>query len=232
MNRENETEQKKGCGSNIIGLLIFFLIAGSQFIQPVLNSLGQVLGPQTAQQLGSSLSSLLPFIIVGLVVLSVIIPLLTAIARGVGQLGQGNNPPPPRPVNLPSPTTSLPGQSRLPPSRLPSSWPTQSGTTLPSSSYPSSSIPRRSTGYSSPSTRSTTSASSIYTGGGSLPRPILTGTSMDMERMRVSMGGQQPYKTPGFEPVVDGKVVTFGILGLLLLAGGIAFGNWLLSVLP
>lgn len=241
---ETEQEEKKGCGSNLLGLLIFFLIAGSQFVQPALNMLSHVLGQQTSQQLGSSLSSVLPIIIIGLVVLSVIVPILSGVIRVIGRLTQGNDTPAPHPYGRrPSSATSLPAPSRLPASRT-----GQGGSSFPATSARSSPygapFPLAPTPGSTPSSQATQSSSSpitstwgtytstMYTGKReTVSRPIGSG-DLDLEQMRTRMGIPQMYQTPGFEPLVDGKVLTFGLLGAMVIGGSLVFGNWLVSVLP
>jgi hypothetical protein len=55
--------------------------------------------------------------------------------------------------------------------------------------------------------------------------------SVNMEQVSRSATPSR-YQTPGFEPVVNGKVLVFGILGALFAIGAMAFGNWLAGILP
>jgi hypothetical protein len=43
---------------------------------------------------------------------------------------------------------------------------------------------------------------------------------IDMERLS-ARGTPQRYTTPGFEPIVDGKVLAYGFVGLVLLGGAL-----------
>jgi hypothetical protein len=45
--------------------------------------------------------------------------------------------------------------------------------------------------------------------------------SIDMERVS-ARATRQRYTTPGFEPIIDGKVLAYGIVAVVLLVGGLA----------
>jgi hypothetical protein len=54
-----------------------------------------------------------------------------------------------------------------------------------------------------------------------------------MDKIRSGKLNHAPnYKTPGFEPIVDGKVLAFGLAALVLVVGVLVLTGWLATVLP
>jgi hypothetical protein len=151
------------------------IIFGSQIVGPFSQLIAQlsnnaiIINPRT----------LLPLLILGLVVLSVISSVVRALFNA------------PRRNDTYAPTT-------IAPPSLPSS-PQRPGT-------PSASTRREPVWPSTPS----------------LP------SGMERSRLGGDMGSQQLPQAPKFEPIVDPKILSFGILGLLVL-GGFLFVVFLLS---
>jgi hypothetical protein len=200
---ENEEDTKRG-GFNWIGLLLFLVVVGAQFAQPLLNTLSQFfMGQATAAQLGSSLSSFLPLLIGGLVVLFAVVPLLMSILRGLGSLTSTNDIP--ARIQMSSDGPGLPPSMRH-----------MGGSSLNYSGMES---------YQQGDFTHTLQKSNART----QPRPY----GMDLDKLAAEgMRTKQEYQAPGFEPIVSGKVVLFGILAAVLLLVGLSFGNWLSALLP
>jgi hypothetical protein len=201
---KQKKKQKEG-GSNSIGFLIFALVVGSQFVIPLLQQFSQASGINTFQQLINSLSSFLPMIIVGLVVLSLVLPIIIGVFRTLGGLTEGDAPL--SSGGMPSTMNDLTRQAdqiaARASARIGSSGLPESMQTLTQMSGP---------------------------GGSSLPRP----TGISDQRLHAAKGyqGRETYQTPGVEPIISGKVLAYGILGALLFVGGGALAFWLPSVLP
>lgn len=199
-----DEEENKKSGFNWIGLVLFLLVVGSQFIRPLFNTVSQFfVGQATAAQLGSSLSAFLPLLIGGLVVLFAVVPAVMSILRGLGGLTSTND--------IPARTQMTPSGSGLPPSlqHMGSGSLNYSGM----ESYQSGDFTR------------TLHKSNERTS----PRPY----GMDLDKLAAEgMRTKQDYQVPGFEPIVSGKIILFGILAVVLLFVGLSFGNWLSSLLP
>jgi hypothetical protein len=74
-----------------------------------------------------------------------------------------------------------------------------------------------------------------------LPRPSLSSLSSPLARPRGhgmdkirsgQLDRQENYKTPGFEPIIDGTVLALGVVAVLVIIGGLALIGWLGVVLP
>lgn len=197
------TGKKKDTGkglSNWIGIIVFLLVIGSQFVQPLLHILSQVLGHAAAAQIGISLSSLLPMLIVGLVILSIVVSVLSGLVRALRRLGESSD----------SPTGGgLAGMSSL---EMPA-W-TEQPVRMPSAPAQKTPPP----GY---------SPSASYQ-----PPALPRGINISTRSLTSQPAPARPYQKPDFDPLVSGKVILFGIVGIVVLAGGLAVGAWLNSVLP
>lgn len=199
-----DEEDTKKSGFNWIGLVLFLIVVGAQFIRPLFNTVSQFfVGQATAAQLGSSLSSFLPLLIAGLVVLFAVVPAFMAILRGLGSLSSSNDLPARTQM-----TTSGPG---LPPSMQ----------HMGSGSLNYSGMESHQSGDFTRTLQKSNARTS--------PRPY----GMDLDKLAAEgMRTKEEYRAPGFEPVVSGKVVLFGILAVVLLFVGLSFGSWLSALLP
>jgi hypothetical protein len=201
----NRSQKKESEGLNWLGPLIFLLVIGSQFVVPLLQNLSQFIGQNTAQQLSGSISNLLPFIIAGLVILAIVVPIIRGIFSAIGSIGESSSMPQtgglsPTPQSNYSRYADLPAAPALPGSKreLPAAF-----DTLPRPSLSSLSSP--------------------------LARPRGHG----MDKIRSGQLNRSPnYKTPGFEPIIDGKVLAFGLAALVLIGGALLLTGWLATVLP
>jgi hypothetical protein len=229
---DNETEGRSGCSSNWFGIIIFLIILGYQFVGPLLANLN--VQSNTGQRILTLISNNLPVFIVGLVLLSIIIPAITAMLRGINRMTQGGD------VAARTGEMQLPSsmqQTRQSPFQGQSSSPTYRDTSsiykATSSTYDellsqatgSGSKRALPTGY-----RSHTPGSHTY---GSTHTRMDTRTSVPRQAPSsiYSYHAQQP-KTPGFDPIVDPWLV---VVGILLIGGGIAVLaglGWLVTVLP
>ncbi len=206
-----EEEEQSGQNSlaNTLGLIIFLLAIGSQFIQPLFGWLGQFIGAGTANRLGSTIPNLFPLLIIGLVLLTVVISVVSSIAAGVGRMRRDSD----------TPTPSLP----------PSPYPSTSG------SYPSAANrgTTRSTTQQSyqPGVPTAPNMDTIFPHGQSkssssaynLPRAPLPSNPRLHQQSSMLKNGQ--VRTPDFEPILDATVLTYGILAILIsgaLIGGVA----------
>ncbi|NJL32737.1 MAG: hypothetical protein HC893_01375 [Chloroflexaceae bacterium] len=106
---ESRDNRNKNNISNWLGILFFVIFLGAQFIQPLFNMLAQFIGQATAQRLGASLAPLLPIVVIGLVVISILVSVMSAIGRGVTRMRDS--------VELPGP--DLPRQMEIPPLTAP-----------------------------------------------------------------------------------------------------------------
>lgn len=218
----NNQNRRKNGGGNWIGILIFLLIVGSQFFPSIIQNITQIFGQSAGMQIGTSLTALLPYIIAGVVILSIVWSVLSNITRSTGSG-----------TSMPRTTLERPGS--LSSSPYERSRPLSSSTTghvnLPTTSWKSGGQgspfpPGVHLGQSRPE-----AATAAYS---QLPRGINMEIprSINMERLSASIRHGNPYKTPGFEPMVDPKLIVFGVLGLMLIVGGLMFGVWISSVLP
>jgi uncharacterized membrane protein YphA (DoxX/SURF4 family) len=206
----NQRTKKKNGGGNWIGILIFLLVIGSQFIPQLLNNLSGILGPATTQQLGAVLPSLVPFLIIGLIILSIVVPVIMAIGRGLGRLSESGSDMSYTATNTPTTTYTASSSASSGMPKLPTS--PFGAPNLPTSQGP---FPR---GVHLGQSRFENANSSLS----QLPRGVNMEIprGIDMERLS-ARGTPQRYTTPGFEPIVDGKVLAYGFVGLVLLGGAL-----------
>jgi hypothetical protein len=219
--QRNQRNKKKSNGGNWIGILIFLLVVGSQFLPQVLNNLSNVLGPATAQQLSAMLPSLVPIIILGLIILSIVVPLISAVGRGLGRLSENGSDTSYTATTMTSSTTYAASSSQG--SGLPN---------LPSSPFGPPNLPTSQ----GPFPRGVhlgqsrwDSASGSYS---QLPRGINMEIprGIDMERVSARATRQQ-YSTPGFEPIIDGKVLGYGIVAAVVIVGVLVLGAVLFGLI-
>jgi hypothetical protein len=209
-------EQKRKSGINWAGILVFLLIAGSQFMPGLINGIQNMFGQSaTVQQILSSLPSL-PMLIAGIIVLAIVGSVISSFLGSLGAVKSGADS-----QNSTYLSTSSMPSSPIDKTNLPTSWGSIDYTKSSSSPFPRGvhlghaqperSLERR---YQPPQ-------------GVNLQAP----RSVDMEQISRSATPSR-YQTPGFEPLVNGKVLVFGILGALLAIGALIFGNWLAGILP
>jgi uncharacterized membrane protein YphA (DoxX/SURF4 family) len=203
--QRDQRAKKKNGGGNWIGILIFLLVIGSQFIPQLLNNLSGILGPATTQQLSAVLPSLVPFFIIGLIILSIVVPVIMAVGRGLGRLSESGSDTSYTATGYTASSSQGSGMPQLPSS--PFGVPN-----LPTSQGP---FPR---GVHLGQSRFENANSSLS----QLPRGVNMEIprGIDMERLS-ARGTPQRYTTPGFEPIVDGKVLAYGFVGLVLLGGAL-----------
>ncbi len=234
--KDEEEQEQRGGLANALGLIIFLLAIGSQFLQPVLAWLGQFIGMGAANRIGGTLPSLLPIIIVGLVLLSIVWSVGSAVARGIGGMRRNSE--------LESPTASLP---QTKPYTTPSTLRTSDSYSIPKGDAP---MPFPSQGkaavppvYTAPDANEPSYAlktedsfprdermESLPPRANQLPPPPLPGKLEVNTPSRMFKNGQ--ITTPSFEPIIDGTVLTYGILAsvlVLALLGGLAV---LIRMLP
>ncbi|NJN65549.1 MAG: hypothetical protein HC884_01970 [Chloroflexaceae bacterium] len=236
---ENQPKSQRK-GTNWIGLVIFLLVfVGPQIIPPISRFVSQRTGGTI--QIGTGI---LPFIIIGLVVLTV----LGTIGRAITKMSQGSGPSAPSiatPTNLAS--------SLAPPSSTSSAIARAAAPWSPSSSASGSGAPDPSSlGLGSSSFSSLLAAQK--TGPSGLTRPGQGGRWDDTQGdddfeddsgleegiRRFSQGSsvfapsgaafsRSSYLpgAPRFEPLVSGKVVGWGLLGAILIGSGLALGSWI-----
>lgn len=230
---ETEEEQQDEGGFNWVGIVIFLLVVGSQFLQPLLNYLGQFIGQGAAQRVGGTLTNWLPMLVVGFIGLTIVIAVVRAIAGGVSRIQQSTE-------GAASPS-NLPEQMRMPSSTFPD-W--ASGGSHTTSSGPRSTT----TSYIErlermqhnqgempanigPATVSNSdiaqlprgmrpAASDLYT----MPRDMRPSSQEVPDVLRKvhapsSFMRNGRLQTPGFEPIIDGTILTLGILAILVLVG-------------
>jgi hypothetical protein len=208
--QRDERGKKKNGGGNWIGILIFLLVIGSQFIPQILNNLSGILGQATTQQLGAVLPSLVPVIIIGLIILSIVVPVVLAVGRGLGRLSEGSSDMSYTASGSQTTyTTSSSQGSGMP--QLPAS--PFGPPNLPTSQGP---VPR---GVNLGGSRFETANSSLS----QLPRGVNMEIPRGIDMERVSARAtRQRYTTPGFEPIIDGKVLAYGFVAVVLVVGGLA----------
>jgi hypothetical protein len=201
--QRDQRAKKKNGGGNWIGILIFLLVIGSQFIPQLLNNLSGILGPATTQQLSAVLPSLVPFFIIGLIILSIVVPVIMAVGRGLGRLSESGSDTSYTATGYTASSSQGSGMPQLPSS--PFGVPN-----LPTSQGP---FPR---GVHLGQSRFENANSSLS----QLPRGVNMEIprGIDMERLS-ARGTPQRYTTPGFEPIIDGKVLTYSIVGMLMFGG-------------
>jgi hypothetical protein len=215
----DQRNNRKKSGGNWIGIIIFLIIFGSQFIPQILNSVQQVIGQGTAQQLAGSISSLAPILITGAIVLLALWSVVSGITRGMGSLNTPSRMPTSTGGNSAYidasniDTTTLP-LSPFPQSKVPTSWNTSSP--FPPGVHLGDTNLDRALTYSSQIPRGVNME---------IPR------SVNMEQISRSATPSR-YHTPGFEPLVNGAVLMYGILVVLLVGGGLMFLGWMNGLLP
>jgi hypothetical protein len=199
---ENQSPQKKKKGINW-GFLIFLLIVfGPQLFAWISRTLSQVSGGSFNP--GSS-TNIIPVIIIGLVLLSVIV----GVVRAIGETTRSSS-------GQSWPTSSASTTSTISSSR--------------SSVADLLEASKRAQPTSSQATRTSTSwddfadlfddddTEAFHFAEKTRSRPIRTISDMP--------------GAPRFEPVISGAAIGFGLLGALLLGGAFFLGNWLTTVLP
>jgi hypothetical protein len=219
-NNRTTNEQKRKSGINWAGILVFLLIAGSQFVPGILNSIQNMFGQSaTIQQIMRSLPSL-PMLIGGIIILAIVGSVISSFLNSLGAVKSGADS-----QNSTYLSTSSMPSSPIDRTSMPTSWGASDYNYTKSSSSP---FPR---GVHLGQTHPERSLERQYQY--QLPQGInlQTPRSLDIERVSRSATPNR-YQTPGFEPVVNGKVLVFGILGALLAIGAMLFGNWLAWLLP
>lgn len=219
--QEDEEEQGgQNSLANTLGLIIFLLAVGSQFIQPLFNWLGQFIGAGTANRLSSTLPSLFPLLIVGLVLLTVVISVVSAISSGIGRMRQNSE----MRTTTSYPQTSYPQTSYPRPSATSPSY--SSRRTISTDTYQPG-VP------SAPNMNDIFPPTSPQMRGGAydknLPRAPLPG-KIDIKAPSTMVKNGQ-VRTPNFEPILDATVLTYGVLALLIggaMLGGVAIAAGLL----
>ncbi|NJL05969.1 MAG: hypothetical protein HC911_13895 [Chloroflexaceae bacterium] len=222
--KDEEEQERQGGLANSLGLIIFLLAIGSQFLQPVLAWLGQFIGAGAANRIGSTLPSLLPIIIVGLVLLSIVWSVGSAVARGIGGLQRGSEPNSPM-TSLPqttpysTPSTSVPYS--MPKSDAPMPFPGQGKASVPpmyTTPHPNEQSYAPDMEDLFPHSKRSEGLPPSYN---HLPRAPLPGKLEASAPSRMLKNGT--ITTPSFEPIIDSTVLTYGILasfiGLALLGG-------------
>ncbi len=213
----NQPEERQNGGA-WLGILIFALVVGSQFLPGILGLLSGILGQQTSQQISSSLSGLFPYAIVALMVISIIWSIVSGVIRAVNRNSGSTPTSTPRGTTI-SPTT-LPDTTRLPPGirmEIPREV-NLAGLSLSKASEKQTTLPE---GVNFGKLNRTDAFSAMYT----LPR----GVNMDIPRSRMltQMGRQKPLtRAPGYDPIISPQVLTIMVLATIL--GAAAFGVLLL----
>ncbi len=224
---KDEEQERQGGLANALGLIIFLLAIGSQFLQPLLAWLGQFIGAGAANRIGSALPSLLPIIIVGLVLLSIVWSVGAAVARGIGSLQRSSEPD--------SPTASLPKTTPYTTASGP-----KSDEPMPIPGQGKASVPPM---YTTPHSHEQSYApdmedifphskpsEGLPPSSRHLPRAPLPGKLEASAPSRMIKNGK--ITTPSFEPIIDSTVLTYGILAsfiVLALLGGLVV---LIGMLP
>ncbi len=222
MDQSSGKKKKKGNNiGNVISILIFVAIFGSQFFSPtviqnITQGVSQFIGQTTGFQIGTSLVSWIPILIIGFIVLSIVWSVVASIGRNLSR--NSEVPSPMNTTTVSSPTSS--GQSTLsnPSVKLGSS--TYNTRTMNNAARQQQFPPGVNLGQSDPN-----AAFSSYS---RLPRGINMEIPRGVNMEQVSKAATpNRYKTPGFEPVIDGKILGYGLFGLLLISGVLGFGAWL-----
>lgn len=171
-------------GSGWISLVIFFLLIFGSRFLPPVAN-------WLSQVTGLAITS--GHLIIGLVILSIVISIATPFLRGLGNLGGG-------------------GETSLPTGSSDASSPYRpNGGTMPGS--PSQPYP----GSSSPPYPSSSSRSSPYASPTSSSLPTMTPPptrSPTATTIRPPTGEQRLPGPPRFEPIIDPRILTFGLIGL------------------
>ena len=230
--KDEEEQERQGGLANSLGLSIFLLAIGSQFLQPMLAWLGQFIGTGAANRIGSTLPSLLPIIIVGLVLLSIVWSVGAAVARGIGGMQRGSEPDSPM-ASLPktmSNATSTSVPYGMPKSDAPMPFPGQGKASVP----PMATTPHPSESSYAPDMEDifphSTPREGLPPSSKHLPRAPLPGKLEASAPSRMLKNGK--IITPSFEPIIDSTVLTYGILAsfiVLALLGGLVV---LIGMLP
>lgn len=233
-----QQKDNKQRGGGWLGILIFFLILASQFLPQIISNLSGILGQNTAQQIGFSLANLLPIFVIGLIVFSILWSIFSGITRmtrrqnDTSPIGSGSIPP--RMTTEMSSTTLSSGSL---------------GSSRSSGTPSLQSLPR---GVRMEIPQEVhlggTSLSNAYVTGNQIPRGVHLGQvntqdsfrtsyrlprdvnmeiprSTAMEKLRTT--SRTPTRAPGFEPIVDGRVLTYGIISLFIGGLVLATGIWL-----
>lgn len=208
--RPEEENSGQNSLANTLGLIIFLLAIGSQFIQPLFSWLGQFIGAGTANRLGSTIPNLLPLLIISLVLLTVVISVVSSIASRVGRMrrdGEPSLPTTPPPASYPMSSDPYPSASSRSTTRTAAQQSYQPGE--PAAPNMDEIFPQGRRKQSLPAHN--------------LPRAPLPGNTRLNQYS--SMLKNEQVRTPKFEPILDATVLTYGILALLIsgaLIGGIA----------
>lgn len=216
----NHQQEERQGGGAWLGIVIFALVVGSQFLPGILGLLSGILGPTTTQQIGSSLSALFPYAIVALMLISIIWSVVNGVIRTINRNNGGTPTRMPRGTTLS--TTTLPDTTRLPPG-IRMEMPREvnlAGLSLRGASEKQTTLPE---GVNFGMLNRTDAFSAMYT----LPR----GVHMDIppSSMMTQMRRQKPItRAPGYDPVISPQVLTFLVLTALL--GAAAFGFVLLFI--
>lgn len=224
MDQSSRNKKKKGNSlGNVISIIIFVAIFSQFFspalIQNIIQSVSQFVGQTTGLQIGTSLGSWIPILIIGFIVLSIVWSVVTAIGRNLGR--NSEMPSPMSTTTVSRPTSS--GQSASynnpsPSGKLGSS--TYNTSTMNNAARQQQFPPGVHLGQADPN-----AAFSSYS---RLPRGINMEIPRGVNMEQVSKAATpNRYKTPGFEPVIDGKILGYGLFGLLLITGVLGFGVWL-----
>lgn len=235
--KDEDEQERRGGLANSLGLIIFLLAIGSQFLQPVLSWLGQFIGAGAANRIGITVPSLLPIIIVGLVLLSIVWSVGSAVARGIGGMRRDSelesptaSLPQTKPYNTTSTTSTSVPYSMPKAADAPMPFPGQGKASVPpmyTSPEPNKQLSTLNTAEPFPLTKRSESLPQSYN---QLPRPPLPGKLEASAPSRMLKNGQ--ITTPSFEPIIDSTVLTYGILAsfiVLALLGGLAV---LIRMLP
>ncbi len=220
-------KRKNGVG-NWIGIGVFVLLILVQFLQPLLQNLGSLFGPNATLQIGNTLSSWLPYAIVGLIMLSLLWSVLSAVVGGIRRIGQGSEMPSPMSGIPTASSRRVPGSTYQAPSlpgsmKLPDSWESAADARAAAERLRGVNL-----GQSDPM-NFTYNISSVS----QLPRGVHMEIPRSVNMSQISASATpNMYKTPGYEPVVDPKLIGMSIAGLVLLGVAFGFGLWLVSVLP
>jgi hypothetical protein len=171
----------------------------------------------TVQQILSSLPSL-PVLIGGIIVLAIVGSVISSFLNSLGAVKSGADSQGQTYLS----TSSMPS-SPIDRTNLPTSWGSSNYNYTTASTSP---FPRGvHLGHARPERSLERRYQPPQNANLQMPR------SIDMERVSRSATPSR-YHTPGFEPIVNGKVLVFGILGALLAIGALVFGNWLAGILP